>query len=109
VAEQEENIRNAMEEQGQGSKQILDAIGRVNDVTRQVKDGSSAMLVGSTEVISESKNLEEATREISGGISQMASSAEQINSAVNHVNDISGKNHEYIAQLVKEVSRFKVD
>ena len=64
VADQETNIRNAMEEQGAGSKQILDAIGQVNTITREVKDSSKEMLEGSNEVIRESKNLEKATQEI---------------------------------------------
>jgi methyl-accepting chemotaxis protein len=37
VAQEEENIRNAMEEQGQGSKQVLDSVGNVSGLTRQVK------------------------------------------------------------------------
>ena len=39
---------------------------------------------------------------------EMASGAEQINVAVNHVNEISGKNREGIDALMKEVSRFKI-
>ncbi|MCL1815297.1 MAG: methyl-accepting chemotaxis protein [Treponema sp.] len=109
VAEQEENIRNAMEEQGTGSKQILEAIGEVNGITQEVKDGSTEMLQGSNEVIRESKNLEKATQEISGGINEMASGADQINSAVHQVNDLCGKNRENIDILVEEVSRFKVE
>jgi methyl-accepting chemotaxis protein len=109
VAQQEENIRNAMEEQGQGSKQILDAIGKVSEATQQVKGGSSEMLEGSTEVIRESKNLEMATQEITGGMNEMAAGADQINVAINRVNEISGKNKENIDLLMKEVLRFKVD
>jgi methyl-accepting chemotaxis protein len=56
VAEQEENIRNAMEEQSQGSRQILEAIGQLGEITRQVKNGSLEMLEGSNEVIKEGKN-----------------------------------------------------
>jgi len=41
-------------------------------------------------------------------MNEMASGAEQINSAVNEVNDISNKNREGISALIKEVSRFKV-
>jgi methyl-accepting chemotaxis protein len=108
VAEQEENIRNAMEEQGHGSKEILEAISRLNEVTQQVKGGSAEMLEGSTEVINESKNLEIATQEISVGLNEMASGADQINVAVNSVNDLSAKNRENIELLMKEVSRFKV-
>jgi methyl-accepting chemotaxis protein len=108
VADQEVNIRNAMEEQGQGSKQILGAIGRLNEITQQVKGGSMEMLEGSKEVIQESKNLERVTQEITGSMNEMATGTEQINAAVNRVNEISGKNRENINLLVQEVSRFKV-
>jgi len=109
VADEEENIRNAMEEQSQGSKQILDAIGKLNEITQQVKDGSIEMLEGSNEVIHESKNLEKVTEEITGGMNEMATGADQINSSVNNVNDLSAKNQENINNLMREVSRFKVD
>jgi methyl-accepting chemotaxis protein len=109
VADQEENIRNAMEEQGAGSKQILEAIGQVNEITQQVKGGSLEMLEGSKEVIQESKNLERVTLEITSGMNEMATGAEQINIAVNRVNEISTQNKENIDVLVHEVSRFKVE
>ena len=108
VADQEENIRNAMEEQGHGSKQILQAVGDLNEITQQVKGGSTEMLEGSREVIQESKNLERVTQEITGGMNEMAAGADQINIAVNRVNDLSLKNRENIDILMKEVSRFKV-
>jgi methyl-accepting chemotaxis protein len=109
VSEQEENIRSAMEEQGEGSKQILEAVGQLNDITQQVKGGSMEMLGGSKEVIRESKNLEQVTQEISGGMNEMATGAEQINIAVHRINEISGKNKKNIDLLVQEVSRFKVE
>jgi methyl-accepting chemotaxis protein len=108
VAEQEDNIRSAMEEQGTGSKQLLQAAGDLNDLTRQVKGGSEEMLVGSKEVIQESKKKKKATHEITGGMNEMASGADQINIAVHHVNDLCGKTSEGIGILMKEVSRFKV-
>ncbi|MDR2552602.1 MAG: methyl-accepting chemotaxis protein [Treponema sp.] len=109
VADQESNIRNAMEEQSTGSKQILESIGQLNDLTHQVKGSSTEMLEGSKEVIQESKNLEKVTQEITGGMNEMASGAEQINVAITRVNEISGKNKENIETLVREVSRFKVE
>jgi methyl-accepting chemotaxis protein len=39
----------------------------------------------------------------------MASGADQINVAVNHVNEISTKNREGINTLMQEVSKFKVE
>ncbi|MDR0502200.1 MAG: methyl-accepting chemotaxis protein [Treponema sp.] len=109
VAGQEENIRNAMEEQGHGSKQILIGIERVTETTRQVKGSSSEMLDGAKEVILETASLEKVTQEISHGINEMAAGAEQINVAVELVNQISGQNREGIDNLMEEVSRFKVD
>ena len=67
------------------------------------------MLEGSQEVIKESLNLEKVTQEISSGMSEMATGADQINIAVTQVNEISVKNRDAIAKLIKEVNRFKVE
>jgi len=109
VSQQEENIRNAMEEQGQGSKQVLHSASSLSELTQQVMSGSEEMLEGSKEVMKESQNLEKATQEIKSGMNEMASGAEQVNVAVHHVNEISAKNRESIDNLLKEVSRFKVE
>ncbi|MCL2281769.1 MAG: methyl-accepting chemotaxis protein [Fibromonadales bacterium] len=109
VAEQENSILNAMEEQGQGSKQVLSAIAQVSEITDQVKDGSRQMLEGSKEVISESKNLSKATEEITGGMSEMVIGANRVNTAIMRVNDLSAENRKNIESLMAEVSRFKVE
>jgi len=109
VSNQEEVIRSAMEEQNEGSKYILEAVSKLNEITRQVKEGSSEMLEGSREVIQESRNLDHVTQEITGGINEMALGAEEINKAVSRINEISVKNRENINHLVKEVSLFKVE
>jgi len=108
VAEQEEGIRSAMDEQSRVSKQVLGASGQVSEITQQVKGGSLEMLEGSKEVIQESKNLEKVTQEITSGINEMAAGADQVSSAVSNVNDLTGRNRENISALVKAVSQFKV-
>ncbi|MDR2477959.1 MAG: methyl-accepting chemotaxis protein, partial [Treponema sp.] len=109
VSQQEANIRSAMEEQGQGSQQILDAIGKLNEITRMVKQGSTEMLADSKAVITESRNLETATLEISGSVKEMAGGAEQINTAINRVTEISDANKEHINTLFAEVSKFRIE
>jgi methyl-accepting chemotaxis protein len=109
VSEQETNIHNAMEEQGQGSRQILEAVGRLNELTQMVERGSEEMLAGSKEVITESRNLEKATTEISNGMNEMAGDAGQINSAVSHVEEISKTNKDSIDSLFTEVLKFRVE
>ncbi|MDR0629930.1 MAG: methyl-accepting chemotaxis protein [Treponema sp.] len=108
VTDQEANVRSAMEEQETGSKTILDSIGSLNELTSEVKGSATGMLGDSREVIQESKALERMTAEIGNGIQEMASGAEQIDTAVNRVNDISVENKKQIEQLMNEVSRFKV-
>jgi len=109
VADQEESIRNSMEEQTTGSKQVLEGVSQVNEITRLVKSASNEMLEGAKEVIQESSNLEKATQEITGGMNEMATGAEHINQAVNHINGVSIKNRDTINDLLKEVSNFKVE
>jgi methyl-accepting chemotaxis protein len=109
VADQEENIRDAMEEQSQGSKQVLEAVSRMKEITDQVKSGSLEMLEGSKNVIHEGTNLSMVTQEITNGMDEIARGTEQINIAVNQVNEISGNNKDNINLLVQEVSRFKIE
>ncbi|MCL2192365.1 MAG: methyl-accepting chemotaxis protein, partial [Treponema sp.] len=108
VVEQEETIRRAMEEQGEGSKQMLQASGQVSEITQQVKSGSAEMLEGSREVIQESKNLERVTQEITNGMNEMAAGTDQVNKAVNNISELSNRNRENISSLVRAVSQFKV-
>jgi len=49
VAMQEDSILGAMEEQGQGSKQILQAVSNVNEVTHQVREAARRLVETSKE------------------------------------------------------------
>ena len=109
VSDQEISIRNAMEEQGAGSRQILEAIEKLNQLTLMVKQSSAEMREESREVIRESNNLEKVTLEITESMHEMANSASEINAAVNHVKEISKTNKDSIDILISEVSRFRVD
>jgi len=87
---------------------VLGVIGRLSELTAQVKAGSEEMLTGSREVIRESQALERVTGEISGGMGEMAAGSEQINRAMTRVNEISGQNRDHINALAREVAKFKV-
>ena len=51
VAEQERTVLNAMEEQGKGSLQMLQAIGQLNDITQGVKNEALQMVESSRRAI----------------------------------------------------------
>jgi methyl-accepting chemotaxis protein len=107
VSDQESQIRTAMEEQNEGSKHILEAIGLVSEVTGIVMDGSVEMAQNSREVITDSHDLAQVTEEITTSVNEMALGASQINEAVNQVNDITIENKTQIAELLHEVKKFK--
>jgi methyl-accepting chemotaxis protein len=109
VTNQEKVVRDAMEEQGSGSKSILEAISLLKDMTNQVKRSSGEMLRGSQEVLGESRSLGQLTEEISGGVNEIAAGAEQINSSMDKVAGISAGNKQRIGALAVEVSKFKVE
>ncbi|MDR2150683.1 MAG: methyl-accepting chemotaxis protein [Spirochaetaceae bacterium] len=109
VTDQETSVRNAMEEQGVGSEYILESIGSLNEITGEVTRSASGIFDVSHGVMKESTMLEHITEEIRQGMQEMASGAEQINSAINRVNEISIENKRKIAVLMTEVSQFKVE
>jgi methyl-accepting chemotaxis protein len=109
VSDQEEHIRAAMEEQGDGSRQILETIEELAKVSQEVKRGADDMQAGSQEVIQQGRSLESATKEIAEGMNEIAWSAEHINLAVGEVQNITARNGESSNALVTAVSKFKVD
>jgi methyl-accepting chemotaxis protein len=97
-----------MEEQKTGSKSILEAVSRLNEVTTGVYQASKDMSAECKAVLAQSSNLEGLTRRIDEGITGIAGSSDQINSTVVDINGISEKNKANINTLVEEVSKFKV-
>ncbi|MCL2070466.1 MAG: methyl-accepting chemotaxis protein [Treponema sp.] len=109
VSNQEAQIRNAMEEQEAGSRQILEAVGQLNSITGLVKSASADIAMDSKDVVAQSSSLKMITHDVSGGMDWIAIGGEQINMAVNKVNEISVKNKNNIDTLSMEISKFKVE
>ena len=101
-------LTEAMQEQENGSKEVLTAIKRINTVTSEVQAGSAEMLTGGEGVAKEMQKLDDLTHVITMGMNEMAAGAVQINNAVQEVNEITQRNKQNIENLVSEVSKFKV-
>ncbi|MDR0313760.1 MAG: methyl-accepting chemotaxis protein, partial [Treponema sp.] len=109
VTDQETQIRNAMEEQGVGSRQILDAVTQLNSVTTQVRNASTDMTKRSKEVLNESGDLKRITNEVAESMDAMTQSAAHISDVVLRVKEIGEENKMNIDSVSEEVSRFKVE
>jgi methyl-accepting chemotaxis protein len=109
VSNQESQIRNAMEEQGAGSRQILEAVTQLNSVTSLVRKTSTEMTTESKEVLNQSGELKRITSDVAGSMDDMTSGAEDIFESITRVQEITLENKENIAALREEISRFKVE
>jgi methyl-accepting chemotaxis protein len=108
VMEEEERIRGAMEQQSAGSRQILEALEKLNDITRQVQTDAGEMQKECGAVIQERKNLETAAAEISEGVTAIVSRTGEVNSAVERLREIGGKNIHNIETLGKAISKINI-
>jgi len=109
VSNQEAQIRSAMEEQIEGSRQILEAVTQLNTVTGEVRKSSTDMIVESKEVLSQSTSLKNVTNEIAEEMDNMTKSADEISSSFTRVQEITVANNENINVLSKGVAQFKVE
>ena len=109
VAGHENSIRDTMETQDSGSKELLQDMAGSLDITRKVRSSSGEMLIGSREVIGEGQRLEVLTAEMTRGIEEIAESLKLLNTTVTHADGMSRENNESINVLLEEISRFKIN
>jgi methyl-accepting chemotaxis protein len=109
VAEHEMNIRNAMEEQEAGSKQILDAVDRLKEITVDVQKGSENMSKSGDDLDRETDVFIKISNEALRGMNEVINGAlKEIKIAVNHVSVMSEENNRNFEGLKLETEKFKV-
>ncbi|MBN2652468.1 MAG: hypothetical protein JXR63_08795 [Spirochaetales bacterium] len=108
VSEQENAIRNSMEEQSVGNQQVLEAIASLNEITSRVRTDSLEMHKGSKQVISESTTLSIISEDIATRMGDMALASSHINEALAKINSLTAKNKETLKHLDEDVGKFQV-
>ncbi len=101
VQNRSHEIMDAMSEQSSGSTQVLHAVREINDITMQVKLGSSEMVTGNKEVAKESQKLVESSEEIIENMANISLSAENITKSINLVLS-AGEEEKVAVQKVSE-------
>ena len=109
VAEQEQIVVDAMQEQSAGSTQVLNAIKTMQHNMRSVSDSSAEMRTGSGQVADRMKQVMSLTEEINGAVTEMQVGTQIIIDASNKLNASSTENAAHIATLQKEVAQFKIN
>ena len=105
----EQEIRGAMAEQKQGSRQVLEATSQIIAITTDVRDGSVEMLRGGQAINKEMKTLLDMTAQLGQSVSTITTETENIGEAVKDGQALSEKNGELSVRLSEEFARYKLD
>jgi len=108
VSEHEQNIRNAMEEQETGGKQILESISRLRDITSSVKKGSDNMEESGKTLVKNTDEFIKTSKETVEGMNEIVKGINQINVSVSHVNEMSSENSKNFESLKHETEKFNI-
>ena len=108
VKNQEEVIKNAMNEQAAGSSQVLEFISEIKNSTDVVKENSSELLKGGKQIGSDMEKLASITAEINTALTAMADNTIQISQSVEIVDLSSEENVKNLEDMKQKVAAFRV-
>ena len=108
VENQELEVKNAMEEQRQGSQQVLVAMKELNQITQEIRSGSEEIRVGSQTILEEMGRIMNGTQDIETASSENSQGAQEIAQAMEHISKLTGKNRDSIKDLENLVVRFRL-
>ena len=109
VSEHELNIRNAMEEQETGGRQILDSVARMKEITVAVQKGSGDMSKSGNDLIRETDVFIKISNESITSMNEILDGAlKEIAGAVSHVGEMSTENNNNFQELKLETEKFNI-
>jgi CheY-like chemotaxis protein len=110
VSQHEQNIRNAMEEQGIGGKQILDSMFHLKEISVSVRKGSEEMLVSGDHLTKQTDDFINISNSVVSGMNDIVNGAmQEIKAAVTLVDEMSAENGRNFEDLKVESEKFKVE
>jgi len=108
VKEMSGRIMDAMREQEAGSKHVLDAIHNINDVTEEVSQGSSEMLVGGEDIARQMQKLDSIAHGITNSMHIVEEMSKNLDEAAKGVATIAEKIRKCTNSLSIGVDKFKI-
>lgn len=101
-----EETNAAMEEQSQGSNQVLEALKKIQNITSEILSGSTEMTTGAGMIITEMDRLQKISLDLKESASIMKENIQHINTAIGSVGNLSDTNKELGTQLSKITKGF---
>jgi methyl-accepting chemotaxis protein len=104
----EQEIKRAMMEQNEGSKQILEALQSINEITEHVRGSSQEMNGGGESIGAEMRSLLDMGEVLRSGMDEIAMGTKSIAEAANAVSDMSEGNRRLVDAVSSQVEHFKL-
>ena len=101
-------IQSAMEEQNEGSKQIMEALRHLNSSTSQVRNSSQDMSGRNKQIVQDMAVLKETTEMMNNSMDEMEVGARKINETGSTLSEISSQVKNAINQIGAQIDLFKV-
>jgi methyl-accepting chemotaxis protein len=103
-----EEIRNAMLEQNEGSTQILEALGEIQNVSMETRTAANAMDEASDLVLAEMDRLTTSSADIDRSMTEVSQGINEVSSAVTQVTSLALRNRDGITIVREKMGRFTV-
>lgn len=103
-----QEIRMAMKEQNEGSRQVLEALEEIQDITTQIRDGSLEMNQGTSMILKEMTRLEDISHKVQESTQDIARSSEDIGRTIEEIHSVTTKNATAVDSLNEITGRFKL-
>ena len=102
------HIKNAMEEQQTGSKQILEALQLMNDSTSEVRGAAQEMTEAGNMIMQDINELKNSMGDITNAVSEITNGTDYVNATTAKLQVISNALGESIESISKDVNLFKI-
>jgi len=107
VSGREDEIRNALREQAEGSKQVLEAIGSMNGVTGRVKEGAREMGESAVSLAEGMRRLGELSSRVRAEMRRITGDVDRIGATFADVVAMVEANTGAIGRVTGQIGRFK--
>lgn len=103
-----QEIRMAMREQNEGSRQVLEALDEIQNITIQIRDGSLEMNQGAAMILKEMSRLENISLKVQQSTRSIARSSDAIGQTIEEILQVTNQNSEVVRTLNDITGRFKL-
>lgn len=98
----------AMQEQNEGSRQVLEALENIQNITLEIKNGSIEMNEGTNIILNEMNNLEDISRRVHKSLGEMISELSEISTSVEAIVTDSCNTKTAVTELSVLTEKFSV-